>query len=108
MNEQTVTRDERAGEEAADPNRLLPDEDPSSHDPDDARHWLEVYDELLDFKRKMLTIAEEALEGMRDKPARREVVDTDRRVLRAECDRFEKRLAFWRNRLAAARDGKGP
>lgn len=105
MNEQILTRDERAGEEAANPNRLLSGEDPSSHDPEDAAHWLEVYDELLGFKRKMLKIAEEALEGMPGKPARREVVDTDRRVLRAECERFEKRIAFWRSRQAATRDG---
>ena len=93
-----MTRDEQAGEAAADPNRLLPGEDPGSRDPDDAEHWIEVYDELLDFKRKMLAIAEDAISGMHDKPARREVVDTDRRVLRSECARFEKRLSFWQSR----------
>ena len=43
-------RDERAGEEAADPDRLLPGEDPASPYLDDAEKWVEVYEELLHFK----------------------------------------------------------
>jgi hypothetical protein len=92
-------KDERAGEEAADPDRLLPGEDPASPYPDDAQKWVEVYDELLRFKRRLLSVAEETLEGMHDKPARREVVETDRIVLYAEVHRFQKRLSFWQRRL---------
>jgi hypothetical protein len=91
-------RDERAGEEAADPDRLLPGEDPTSPYPDDADKWIEVYQELLVFKRRLLGVAEEALEGLEDKPARREVIDTDRIVLEAEVKRFERRLEFWEKR----------
>jgi hypothetical protein len=91
-------RDERAGEEAADPDRLLPGEDPTSPYPDDADKWIEVYEELLGFKRRLLGVAEETLESMKDKPARREVVDTDRIVLEAEVRRFQRRLAFWKKR----------
>jgi hypothetical protein len=91
-------RDERAGEEAADPDRLLPGEDPTSPYPDDADKWIEVYQELLVFKRRLLGVAEEALEGLEDKPARREVIDTDRIVLEAEVNRFERRLEFWEKR----------
>jgi hypothetical protein len=91
-------RDERAGEEAADPDRLLPGEDPTSPYPDDADKWIEVYQELLVFKRRLLGVAEEALEGLEDKPARREVIDTDRIVLEAEVKRFERRLEFWKKR----------
>ena len=40
-------KDERAGEAAADPDRLLPGEDPSTPYPDEAQKWVEVYDELL-------------------------------------------------------------
>jgi hypothetical protein len=91
-------RDQRAGEEAADPDRLLPGEDPTSPYPDDADKWIEVYQELLVFKRRLLGVAEEALEGLEDKPARREVIDTDRIVLEAEVKRFERRLEFWEKR----------
>jgi hypothetical protein len=92
-------RDERAGQEAADPERLLPGEDPASPYADDAQKWVEVYDELLRFKRRLLSVAEETLEDLHDKPARREVIETDRIVLHAEVDRFQKRLSFWQGRL---------
>jgi hypothetical protein len=91
-------RDERAGEEAADPDRLLPGEDPTSPYPDDADKWIEVYQELLVFKRRLLDVAEEALEGLEDKPARKEVIDTDRIVLETEVKRFARRLEFWKKR----------
>ncbi|MDQ6742111.1 MAG: hypothetical protein M3Z97_04290 [Candidatus Dormibacteraeota bacterium] len=100
-------RDERAGEEAADPQRLLPGEDPASPYPDDAQKWVEVYDELLRFKNRLLDVAEETLSDMHDEPARREVVETDRIVLRAEVDRFHKRLSYWQHRLAELQGGRG-
>lgn len=100
-------RDERAGEEAADPQRLLPGEDPASPYPDDAQKWVEVYDELLRFKNRLLDVAEETLSDMHDEPARREVVETDRIVLRAEVDRFHKRLSYWQHRLVELQERRG-
>ena len=91
-------RDERAGEEAADPDRLLPGEDPGTPYLDDAEKWVEVYQELLQFKQRLLGVAEDALKDLGDKPARKEVVDTDRIVLEAEVKRFQRRLAFWTER----------
>jgi hypothetical protein len=99
-------RDERAGEAAADPDRLLPGEDPASPYADDAQKWVEVYDELLRFKNRLLAVAEETLSELHDKPARKEVVETDRIVLRAEVDRFHKRLSFWQRRLSELQDGR--
>jgi hypothetical protein len=99
-------RDERAGEEAADPDRLLPGEDPASPYLDDAQKWVEVYDELLRFKNRLLGVADETLADLQDKPARSEVIETDRIVLRAEVDRFHKRLSFWQRRLAELEDGR--
>lgn len=93
-------RDELAGKEAADPDRLLPGEDPSSHYADDARHWIEVYDELLRFKTRLLQVAEDTLKDVHGQPARHEVVETDRVVLQTEVNRFRNRLAFWKDRLA--------
>ena len=100
-------RDERAGEEAADPDRLLPGEDPATPYRDDAEKWVEVYDELLSFKNRLLDVAEDALQGLHDKPARREVIETDRMVLQAEVDRFHRRLSFWQRRLTELGDGPG-
>ncbi|SRR6266700_1675920 len=96
-------RDRRAADEAADPDRLLPGEDPTSTEPDDARLWIDVYAELLDYKRALLQVTELKLADMRDQPARREVVETDSVVIGAECQRFERRLDFWTRRLREAR-----
>ena len=98
-------RDVRAGEEAADPDRLLPGEDPNSHYLDDAERWVEVYEELLNFKNRLLEVAEDTLQGLHDKPARREVIETDRMVLQAEVERFHRRLSFWQRRLSELRSG---
>jgi hypothetical protein len=99
-------RDERAGEEAADPERLLPGEDPATPYPDDAQKWVEVYDELLRFKNRLLDVAEDTIKDLHDKPARKEVIDTDRIVLRAEVERFHRRLSFWQRRLSELNDGR--
>jgi hypothetical protein len=93
----------RAADEASDPNRLLPGEAPDSADPDDARVWVDVYSELLDYKRELLLVTREKLADMRDEPARREVVETDAVVIDAERVRFERRLEFWTSRLAPDR-----
>ena len=69
-------RDQRAGQEAADPDRLL-------------------------------EVAEDTLQGLHDKPARREVVETDRVVLQTEVDRFHRRLSFWQRRLSELRGAAG-
>jgi hypothetical protein len=92
-------REENAAKEAGDPDRLLPGEDPDDVHPDSARLWVDVYAELLDYKRELLRVTDERLATMADEPARREVVETDNVVIEAECRRFERRLAFWTDRL---------
>ena len=64
---------------------------------DDALHWSRVYTELLDFKRKLLDVAERGVTSMAAE-AESEVKDTDFKVLKAEAARFERRLAFWKER----------
>src|SRR2546429_5989012 len=95
-------REQRAAEEASDPDRLLPGEDPTATDPDSARVWVQAYTELLDYKRTLLRVTEEKLARMRHEPAHREVVETDNVVIEAECRRFERRLEFWTARLRDA------
>jgi hypothetical protein len=100
--EQERLRDRRAAEAAADPDRLLPGEDEATGDADDCRVWVDVYSELLDYKRALLDVTEEKLAGMTDKPARREVVETDNVVIGEEVKRFERRLVYWTARLREA------
>jgi hypothetical protein len=90
---------EKAARDAADPDRLLPGEDPGSTHVDDARMWIDVYKELLAYKKRLLGVTEDSLDNMGDPPARREVVETDRRILAAEASRLELRLDFWHRRL---------
>ena len=88
----------RAAEEAADLDRLLPGEDPKSEQRDDAEHWRQVYQELLEFKRELLKSTYERLAEMNLDDARAEVRNTDQLVLEAENERFDRRLAFWEKR----------
>jgi hypothetical protein len=91
---------EGAAEKAVDPDRLLPGEDPTSSFPDDAQHWVEVYSELLAYKNRVLALTEEAVASMPGPAAAAEVARTDRAVIRAERDRFHRRLGYWTRRLA--------
>jgi len=101
--EHVVTRapDREAAQEAAlgavEPDRLLEGEDEHSVYVDDAIHWSKVYAELLDFKRSLLTVADQEVAAMDDHAAS-EVRQTDLKVLNAEAARFERRLRFWQQR----------
>ncbi|HEY6471211.1 MAG TPA: hypothetical protein VI434_15770 [Candidatus Dormibacteraeota bacterium] len=89
--------------DAVEPDRLLPGEDERTPHMDDALHWMKVYSELLDFKRRLLVVTDERLVAMGD-AARAEVEDTDLKVLKAEADRLERRFDFWTARAAAMRE----
>jgi hypothetical protein len=89
--------------EAVEPDRLLPGEDERTPHMDDAMHWMKVYSELLDFKRRLLVVTDERLVSMGD-AARAEVEETDLKVLQAEADRLERRFDFWTARAAAMRE----
>ena len=97
----TPVPDREAAQEAAldavEPERLLAGEDEHSTYVDDAVHWTKVYTELLDFKRSLLTLAEQEVAAM-DEDAASEVRETDLKVLRAEAARFQRRLGFWQER----------
>ena len=83
--------------EQADP--LLPGENPAVSYREDVEMWINVYSELLEFKRFMLDGATARAGQMSSELARTEVETTDLRVARAEAERFTRRLAFWRGRL---------
>ena len=78
---------------------MLEGEEPDTADLDDARHWQTVYTELKSFKQRMIETAESAIADGIQKPASREIVSTDLVALRAELRRFDRRLAFWTDRV---------
>jgi len=93
---------EKAADRAVAEERLLPGEEPSSSDTEDASHWIAVYSELLTFKRGILERSTDEAAAM-SQVAKREVESTDLVVLSAEAARLERRLSFWQNRLAQSR-----
>lgn len=97
---------EAAALEQVQPDRLLEGEDERTQHLDDAVHWVKVYMELLEFKRSVLATAEEHV-GTMDPDAGAEVQKTDLKALHAETLRFERRLVFWRERIAALQDQAG-
>lgn len=83
--------------EATNAGRLLPGEDPTSVDPDDVKHWVAVYEELLSGKRAIISALRANLENSGFE-ARREMETIDMPLFEAQLDRFETRLDFWRSK----------
>jgi hypothetical protein len=81
-----------------DPDHRLPGERDSEASPllEDAQHWLQVYAELLAFKRTLLRTAEVHKERAPDEVVLE--VSNDQVLLRSELDRLERRHRFWEQR----------
>lgn len=90
--------DRFAAEAAVDPDRVLPEENPATTKPAEARRWVRTYAQLLGFKKDVLQVAHEKLSEMSEPPAREEVIKTDLVLLDAENNRLKKRLLFWKRR----------
>jgi hypothetical protein len=86
-------------EEMVDPGHRLPGERESESSPllDDATHWLQVYQELLAFKRTLLRTAEIHKDGAPDAVAHE--VSNDEELLRSELTRLEGRHRFWEEQV---------
>ena len=98
--EEVRLQGERGGRRAADPDRLLPGEDPASRDTEDAVHWVTVYRELLSFKEQVLGLTRRYAADGRPEVAS-ELHASDLPLLEAERERLERRLRFWEDRHAA-------
>jgi len=78
-------------------DRLLEGEDPQTIYPRDARHWIAVYREMIDFKEQLLARVEAQL-GRLPKAARTDVADNDIGLIQNQLDRYQRRLEFWYGR----------
>ena len=76
------------------PDRLLEGEDPRTVFPRDARHWISVYREMIEFKEDLLARIRSQLRGL---PAagREDVKDNDITLLEDQLQRYRRRLEFW-------------
>jgi hypothetical protein len=93
---------EAAAENVVDPTRLLPGEIEATTDPDEIATWAAVYDDLVSFKRELLSDIRAGL-GDRLPEARREIEEVDIVTLEAELDRLQRRHDFWHRRLLGVR-----
>ncbi len=82
-----------------DPETLLEGEDPKSSRVDDAVHWVRVYGELFTVKMALIDRADQMLDGVSDDAMKE--ADLDQRLLRAEAERFRRRLDYWTDRTKA-------
>ncbi len=86
-----------------DPERLLPGENPEHPQPGDAEHWVSVYSELLETKRRLIANLREMMErqpaGVQD-----ELERADIRMLELQIERFKQRLQIWRGLLKRESD----
>ena len=78
-------------------DRLLEGEDPQTIYPHDARHWIAVYREMIDFKVQLLARVEGQLRRL-PKAARADVADNDIGLIQNQLDRYQRRLEFWYTR----------
>lgn len=77
----------------------LPGESTATDYPDDAEHWIAVYTELLKTTRQMIWNIQEMVEK-EPRELQDQVERTDLRLLALQVQRFERRLALWRSKLA--------
>jgi hypothetical protein len=90
--------EEEATRRALDAQRLLPGEDPGTNERDQFAHWVDVYTRLRETKLQLIANLEELME--RQPPAVRDELDrSDLQILERQVERFERRLAFWKEKL---------
>ena len=87
------------------PDTLLPGEDPDTTFPDDVVHWLKVYGELLELKQELLSRTDSLLPGMTVDA--QQDAQIDRRLLKAQAERYQARHAFWVDRAAHFAEADG-
>lgn len=74
-------------------DRLLEGEDPNSLRPQDTRHWISVYREMIAFKDDLL----ERVSGdlVRVSPAAKTDLNDDVKLIEAQLRRYRRRLNYW-------------
>lgn len=82
---------------APQPDRLLEGEDPRTVSPQDARHWIAVYDEMIEFKERLLDRVRSRLTAL-PVAARQDVIGNDIVLIEAQLLRYRGRLEYWNGR----------
>src|SRR6202035_5555957 len=80
----------------AKPSRALEGEDLATSHWEDARHWMSIYADLLDFKRGLLDRVNRDLAGLQ--PIARQAATADVRIIEDQMEGYQARLDLWYRR----------
>lgn len=83
-------------------DRLLEGEDPESMRPQDTRHWISVYREMIAFKDDLLKRVVGDLEHV-SSAAKSDLAD-DVTLIQSQLDRYKRRMDFWVERQMELED----
>lgn len=84
-------------ERLADPGYRLIGENPATATLDQARHWVHVYDQLIQFKRELLGLCQRYVEHSEPDLARA-IRETDMIMLEMQVSRFQQKRDYWKIR----------
>ncbi len=84
-------------ERLADPSYRLPGENPATADRSQARRWLETYERLVEFKRRLLTESQRFASDASPEVGHA-IRESDIILLEVQLSRFEQKRDFWKLR----------
>lgn len=82
---------------ASRPSRPLEGEDIETTRWEDARHWMSIYADLLEFKRGILARVRRDISGL--KPAAQKAAASDLQIIEAQMHGYQERLDLWYRRI---------
>lgn len=84
-------------ERLADPGYRLNGESPATATIDQARHWADVYEQLVQFKRELLGLCQRYADTSEPEVARA-IRETDMIMLEVQVSRFRQKRDYWKIR----------
>jgi Transcriptional regulatory protein, C terminal len=81
----------------ANPSRALEGEDLNTSHWEDARHWMSIYADLLEFKRGVLDRVRRDVASLQ--PIAREAAETDVQIIEDQMQGYQARLDLWYRRI---------
>jgi hypothetical protein len=79
------------------PSRPLEGEDPATNRWEDARHWMSIYADLLEFKRGILGRVRRDIPNLQ--PVAQKAAAIDLEIIEAQMQGYQERLDIWSRRL---------
>ena len=90
--------------EGADLERPIEGENPETDSPNEARHWVAVYSNLVELEQNLLDLLARMIPNM-PRDAQREAEETNLPVLGSQIERFRHRLHYWSKRRTELEKG---